>query len=108
MSTANKGEDYVHICGTTDAEGLSHGTVKAYLLAGKGGPRGPEDGGHVTVGSDSEGAPEAEGRAKISQVAEAMTFDVLEALRRSWSKVPGGGDARMLWATATLCLFGLN
>ncbi len=35
-----------------------------------------------------------------------MTVEVLEVLRVSWSVVPGGSDARMLWAAATLAFFG--
>ncbi len=39
------------------------------------------------------------------QQRKPMTIEVLETLRRSWSEMPGGGDARILWAAATLCFF---
>ncbi len=35
-----------------------------------------------------------------------MTVEGLEVLRSSWSRVPGGVDAKMLWAAATLSFFG--
>lgn len=35
-----------------------------------------------------------------------MTIQVLELLRTSWTIAPGGVDAKMLWAAATLAFFG--
>ena len=35
------------------------------------------------------------------QQRKPMTIEVLETLRRSWSEMPGSGDARILWAATT-------
>ena len=45
-----------------------------------------------------------EGKQKRQR--KPMTLAVVEVLRTSWSRTPGGRDSRMLWAATTLCFFG--
>ena len=93
-------------------EGLTHGSVKAYLAAVR----------QMQVEAGL-GNPGMDAMAKLKQVIRGvqrlraeqgqqqrrrkpMTVQVLEVLRRSWSVAPGGLDAKMLWAAATLSFFG--
>lgn len=95
-------------------EGLSHGTAKSYLSAVrnwqvKAGFGDPKTGNMPRLGQTLKGLQRLRAEQGVSKrQRKPMTLEGLETLRRSWSKVPGGGDARMLWAAATLCFFGFT
>ncbi len=95
-------------------EGLSHGTAKSYLSAVrnwqvKAGFGDPKTGNMPRLGQTLKGLQRLRTeQGVIKRQRKPMTLEGLETLRRSWTKVPGGGDARMLWAAATLCFFGFT
>ncbi len=93
-------------------EGLLHGTVKSYLSTVRNwqveaGLGDPKMGDMPRLTQTLKGLQRLRAKqGSVRRLRKPMTLDILEVLRRSWSKVPGGGDARMLWAAATLCFFG--
>ena len=86
-------------------EGLTHGSIKAYLA----GVRqmqveavlgDPGLGAMAKLGQVVRGVQRLRAEQGVKQ--KPMTVEVLEVLRTSWSAMPGGVDAKMLWAAATL------
>ncbi len=93
-------------------EGLMHSSIKAYLAAVRqlqveAGRGDPGLGKMAKLGQVVRGVQRwrsEQGRRQRQR--KPMTVEVLEVLRTSWSATPGGIDAKMLWAAATLAFFG--
>ncbi len=93
-------------------EGLMHSSIKAYLeavrqLQVEAGRGDPGLGKMPKLGQVVRGVQRwrsEQGRRQRQR--KPMTVEVLEVLRTSWSVTPGGIDAKMLWAAATLAFFG--
>ena len=93
-------------------EGLRHNSIKAYLAAVRqlqveAGRGDPHIGAMAKLGQVVRGVQRLRSeQGKIQRQRKPMTAQILEVLRVSWSIAPGGVDAKMLWAAATLAFFG--
>ncbi len=93
-------------------EGLRHSSIKVYLAAVRqlqveAGLGDPDLGGMAKLGQVIRGVQRLRAeQGKRQRQRKPMTTEVLEVLRTSWSVTPGGTDAKMLWAAATLAFFG--
>ena len=93
-------------------ENLAHSSIRGYLAAvrhfqvarGLGDPRIAAMPKLEQVLRGIKRSQAANGRRERQRTP--MSVEGLEVLRRIWSRTPGGQDARMLWAAATLCFFG--
>ena len=93
-------------------EGLTHGSIKAYFagvrqLQVEAGLGDPGLGAMAKLGQVVRGVQRLRAEQGVKQRRrKPMTVEVLEVLRTSWSAMPGGVDAKMLWAAAILGFFG--
>ncbi len=100
------------LCQFLAGEGLKHNSIKVYLVAVRQlqveeGMTDPRLGAMAKLRQVVRGVQRLRAeQGKGQRHKKPMTVEVLDVLRLSWSVVPGGADARMLWAAATLAFFG--
>ena len=93
-------------------EGLRHSSIKTYSAAVRqmqveAGLGDPDMNVMAKLGQVVRGVQRLRAeQGKTQRRRKPMTVEVLEVLRASWSVSPGGVDAKMLWAAATLAYFG--